>query len=124
MASPLKRATYGLILAALLLVAALLVSTPVAPAAFIDCPVVGTCFGTDEADDINGTDGYDEVRAREGSDDVRGYGTGDDLLATVRDYRAELPGTVEGSFQPGGHDYSYWRSILPEVLSFLGRNLG
>ena len=51
-------------------------------------------------------------------------GTGDDLFATVRNYRAELPGTVEGGFQPGGHDDSYWRSILPEVLSFLGRNLG
>lgn len=51
-------------------------------------------------------------------------GTGDDLFATVRDYRRELPGTVEGGFQPGGHDDSYWRSILPEVLSFLGRHLG
>lgn len=51
-------------------------------------------------------------------------GTGDDLFATVRDYRAELPGTVEGGFQPGGHDDSYWRSILPGVFSFLGRNLG
>jgi len=51
-------------------------------------------------------------------------GTGDDLVATVRNYRAELPGTVEGGFQPGGHDDSYWRSILPEVFSFLGRNLG
>lgn len=51
-------------------------------------------------------------------------GTGDDLFATVRNYRAELPGTVEGGFQPGGHDDGYWRSILPEVLSFLGRNLG
>lgn len=51
-------------------------------------------------------------------------GTGDDLLATVRDYRAELPGRVEGGFQPGGHDDSYWRSVLPGVLSFLGRNLG
>ena len=44
--------------------------------------------------------------------------------ATVRNYRAELPGSVEGGFQPGGHDASYWRSILPDVLSFLGRNLG
>ncbi len=31
-------------------------------------------------------------------------GTGDDLAATVRDYRAGLPGAVEGGFQPGGHD--------------------
>ncbi len=51
-------------------------------------------------------------------------GTGDDLAATVRDYRAGLPGAVEGGFQPGGHDDSYWRSVLPDVLSFLGRNLG
>ena len=50
-------------------------------------------------------------------------GTGDDLAATVRDYRAGLPGAVEGGFQPGGHDDSYWRAILPDVLSFLGRNL-
>jgi S-formylglutathione hydrolase FrmB len=51
-------------------------------------------------------------------------GTGDDLAATVRDYRAGLPGAVEGGFQPGGHDDSYWRSILPEVLAFMGRHLG
>ena len=50
-------------------------------------------------------------------------GTGDDLAATVRAYRAGLPGAVEGGFQPGGHDDSYWRAILPDVLSFLGRNL-
>lgn len=50
-------------------------------------------------------------------------GTADDLAATVRQYRADLPGRLEGGFQPGGHDYSYWRSILPDVLSFLGRNL-
>ena len=50
-------------------------------------------------------------------------GTGDDLAATVRAYRAGLPGEVEGGFRPGGHDYSYWRSVLPEVLSFLGYNL-
>ncbi|WP_237393803.1 alpha/beta hydrolase [Pseudarthrobacter sp. ATCC 49987] len=50
-------------------------------------------------------------------------GTADDLAATVRQYRADLPGAVEGGFQPGGHDYNYWRSILPDVLSFLGRNL-
>jgi enterochelin esterase-like enzyme len=50
-------------------------------------------------------------------------GTGDDLAATVRQYRAELPGDVEGGFRPGGHDYHYWRTILPEVVSFLGYNL-
>ncbi len=50
-------------------------------------------------------------------------GTGDELAATVSAYRAGLPGEVEGGFRPGGHDYSYWRSVLPEVLSFLGYNL-
>ena len=50
-------------------------------------------------------------------------GAADDLAGTVRDYVADLPDPVEGGFQPGGHDYGYWRSILPEVLSFLGRNL-
>lgn len=50
-------------------------------------------------------------------------GTGDDLATTVRAYRTGLTGDVEGGFQPGGHDDGYWRSILPEVLSFLGSNL-
>jgi S-formylglutathione hydrolase FrmB len=50
-------------------------------------------------------------------------GTGDELAATVRAYRAGLPGDVEGGFRPGGHDYGYWRSVLPEALSFLGYNL-
>jgi dienelactone hydrolase len=50
-------------------------------------------------------------------------GTGDDLAAMVRAYRAGLPGDVEGGFRPGGHDYHYWRTILPEVVSFLGYNL-
>ena len=50
-------------------------------------------------------------------------GTGDDLAATVRRYRAGLPGDVEGGFRPGGHDYHYWRTILPDVVSFLGYSL-
>jgi pimeloyl-ACP methyl ester carboxylesterase len=51
-------------------------------------------------------------------------GTQDELLATIREYARELPGEVEGGFQPGGHDSAYLHSILPEVLSFLGRHLG
>ncbi|MCU1532249.1 MAG: esterase [Arthrobacter sp.] len=51
-------------------------------------------------------------------------GTRDELLATVREYVRELPGEVEGGFQPGGHDSAYLRSILPEVLSFFGTHLG
>lgn len=50
-------------------------------------------------------------------------GTGDELIATASSYARGLPGPLEGGFQPGGHDNAYWRSILPEVLSFLGRNL-
>jgi dienelactone hydrolase len=50
-------------------------------------------------------------------------GSQDELLATVREYVRELPGEVEGGFQPGGHDSAYLRSILPEVFSFLGRHL-
>jgi len=50
-------------------------------------------------------------------------GTGDALAGTVRAYRAGLKGDVEGGFRPGGHDYSYWRTVLPEVFSFLGHNL-
>ncbi|MFP3462314.1 alpha/beta hydrolase-fold protein [Arthrobacter globiformis] len=51
-------------------------------------------------------------------------GSEDDLAATVRRYRSGLPGRVEGGFQPGGHDAVYWRSVLPDVLDFLGRSLG
>jgi enterochelin esterase-like enzyme len=51
-------------------------------------------------------------------------GTGDELYPSVKDYVSALPGPVEGGFQPGGHDESYWRSILPDMVSFLGRHLG
>jgi S-formylglutathione hydrolase FrmB len=51
-------------------------------------------------------------------------GTADNLLYSVKDYVKDLPGEHEGGFQAGGHDAGYWRSILPEVLSFLGRHLG
>ncbi|MGY2746139.1 alpha/beta hydrolase [Pseudarthrobacter sp. O4] len=51
-------------------------------------------------------------------------GTDDDLLPTVQAYVSALPGRIEGGFQPGGHDEDYWRSILPDVVSFLGRHLG
>lgn len=50
-------------------------------------------------------------------------GMEDELYATVKDYVSGLPGTVEGGFRPGGHDDAYWRSILPEVVAFLGMNL-
>jgi S-formylglutathione hydrolase FrmB len=50
-------------------------------------------------------------------------GTSDNLLYSVKDYVKDLPGQHEGGFQPGGHDDDYWRSILPDVLAFLGRNL-
>ena len=51
-------------------------------------------------------------------------GTEDELVASVRDYVRGLPAPVEGGFQPGGHDAAYWRSVLPNVLSFLGWHLG
>lgn len=51
-------------------------------------------------------------------------GIEDDLAPTVREYRSGLPGRVEGGFEPGGHDAPYWRSILPDVLDFLGRHVG
>jgi S-formylglutathione hydrolase FrmB len=50
-------------------------------------------------------------------------GTSDNLLYSVKDYVSDLPGGHEGGFQDGGHDSGYWRSILPDVLAFLGRNL-
>lgn len=51
-------------------------------------------------------------------------GTEDELFATVRDYARALPAPVEGGFQPGGHDEAYWRSVVPNVLAFLGWHLG
>lgn len=50
-------------------------------------------------------------------------GTADNLLFSVQDFVKDLPGDYEGGFQPGGHDGAYWRSILPDVIAFLGRNL-
>lgn len=50
-------------------------------------------------------------------------GTADNLLFTVKDYVKDLPGEHSGGFQDGGHDSNYWRSILPNVPSFLGQNL-
>ena len=50
-------------------------------------------------------------------------GTADNLLFSVRDYVKDLPGAHEGGFQAGGHDGGYWRSILPDVLAFLGKSL-
>lgn len=50
-------------------------------------------------------------------------GTADNLLFSVQDYVKDLPGAHEGGFQAGGHDSGYWRSILPDVLAFLGKNL-
>ena len=51
-------------------------------------------------------------------------GSEDDLAPAVRAYRSGLPGRVEGGFGPGGHDASYWRSLMPDVLDFLGRHVG
>lgn len=50
-------------------------------------------------------------------------GTSDNLLYSVKDYVSGLPGEHEGGFQDGGHESGYWRSILPDVLAFLGKNL-
>lgn len=51
-------------------------------------------------------------------------GTEDELYGSVRDYVSALPGRPEGGFEPGGHDESYWRSVLPDLVSFVGRNFG
>lgn len=50
-------------------------------------------------------------------------GAADDFAGSVRQYRSDLPGRVEGGYQPGGHNSDYWKSILPDVLAFLGDNL-
>ncbi len=80
---PVKNGLYGLVLAALVFLVALIWFTPVAGAAIIDCDVVGVCEGTDFDDDISGTGGYDEIRAREGDDFARGGGSGDDIFGGV-----------------------------------------
>ena len=51
-------------------------------------------------------------------------GTEDELYPSVKDYVGALTGQVEGGFQRGGHDAAYWRSILPGMVTFLGRHLG
>jgi S-formylglutathione hydrolase FrmB len=51
-------------------------------------------------------------------------GTEDELYPSVKDYVSGLNSPVEGGFQPGGHDAAYWRSILPDMVSFLGQHLG
>lgn len=50
-------------------------------------------------------------------------GTEDELFPWVKQYASGLPGVVEGGFRAGGHDADYWRAILPDVVSFLGRHL-
>lgn len=52
-------------------------------AAFIDCPAVGVCEGTEFPDDMDGTSGYDEMRGREGDDNLNGYGSGDDIFGGI-----------------------------------------
>jgi S-formylglutathione hydrolase FrmB len=51
-------------------------------------------------------------------------GTEDELYPSVKDYVSGVNSSVEGGFQPGGHDATYWQSILPGMVSFLGRHLG
>ncbi|MFC7848365.1 alpha/beta hydrolase [Arthrobacter sp. NPDC057388] len=51
-------------------------------------------------------------------------GSEDALAPQVRAYRSGLPGQVEGGIGPGGHNMTYWRSVLPDVLDFMGRSLG
>ncbi len=50
-------------------------------------------------------------------------GTGDDLSATVRAYRADSRATSKAVSGPAATTTATGASILPDVVSFLGRNL-
>jgi S-formylglutathione hydrolase FrmB len=48
-------------------------------------------------------------------------GEGDPFYAATRDYVAGFAVPPAGGFQPGGHDFGYWRQLAPQQLRFLGR---
>ena len=50
-------------------------------------------------------------------------GTGDPFYRDVQDYVAGFDRAVTSSFEPGAHEPSYWRRMLPVQLAFLGENL-
>ena len=50
-------------------------------------------------------------------------GTGDGFYPIVRDYAAGFETPPAGGFEPGGHDYDYWRRVAPAQLEFLAEQL-
>jgi len=75
-----------------------------APAAFIECDVVGVCLGTDDADFIIGTDGFDEIRGGQGPDLIRALGSGDNVYGGLGDDTLTPGGGDDAVFGRGGND--------------------
>ncbi len=50
-------------------------------------------------------------------------GIGDGFYPVVRDYVEGFETPPGGGFEPGGHDYDYWRRVAPAQLEFLAEHL-
>jgi hypothetical protein len=50
-------------------------------------------------------------------------GTGDGFYLPTKHYVAGFAEPPEGGFEPGGHDYGYWRRLAPAQLQFVARHL-
>jgi S-formylglutathione hydrolase FrmB len=50
-------------------------------------------------------------------------GTGDGFYPVVQAYAAGFRTPPDGGFEPGGHDYEYWRRVAPAQLAFLAEHL-
>ncbi|CAN5491196.1 alpha/beta hydrolase-fold protein [soil metagenome] len=50
-------------------------------------------------------------------------GIGDGFYPVVKDYVHGFATPPEGGFEPGGHDYDYWRRVAPAQLAFMAQHL-
>jgi S-formylglutathione hydrolase FrmB len=51
-------------------------------------------------------------------------GTGDGFYPVVEDYVAGFDEPPAGGFEPGGHDFDYWKRMAPADLTFIAENFG
>lgn len=51
-------------------------------------------------------------------------GTGDGFYPIAQEYVNGFEMPPAGGFEPGGHDFEYWRRVAPGQLAFLAENLG
>jgi S-formylglutathione hydrolase FrmB len=51
-------------------------------------------------------------------------GTGDGFSPVVEDYVAGFDEPPAGGFEPGGHDFDYWKRMAPADLTFIAENFG